>query len=738
MSCAPLWVVCSIIALAVRLEIKRRIARIIALGFASPCGSPPSTTCLTPHAAARNGFAFLKESVFVTALTAVAVLEQLSEKGAQVLNLLALCRTPEFYPVWSQGPELLRRFARLLLKQGHPTLALEVAARGLAEKAYPNDLELMFCRALALARSGNPTRASFFVREMLDRSDLPPAIHSDALSLTGRIRKDMAARTSNRPVRLTRLREAFGFYKQAFDLSGDTFPGINAATLALLVGDAEQSRALASRVRDGVLVELDKPGKDRDYYLLATLAEAYLLLGDGTAAKGRYAQAVRFAHEDHSDGDIASMLRQLRLIREHLPIGDDLLGLFRLGPVVVFAGQGLDRPGESVRFPADPALEAAVRKAIKNELGALEANIGYCSPGCGSEILFGELMRERDAELHVVLPFAEDDFCTERLTYGLPELESWRRRYEELRGLFRVTRHFATTEEFLNDQVLYDFAGTFMQGLALTRAAQVGVEAIALVVQDPTPHPGSSDLTAFVSNWRRTGRELRIIDLAAVRASVSSITAPPLAALQRVPAPRYQRTVRAMLFADVAGFSGLPEPHLPAFFIEFLALVEQELKTTSTLFQNTWGDGLYIVFADVATCAGFALRLLQRLERFDFASFGFKLKEDKQLGVRIGLHTGPVFEAHDAIIGRNNYFGSHVSRAARIEPVTAPGCAFVSEQFAAALAMTPDHDFVCEYLGMKPLAKDYDVCPLYRLTCITDQNGEEEGNHEIHEKSKDN
>ena len=37
--------------------------------------------------------------------------------------------------------------------------------------------------------------------------------------------------------------------------------------------------------------------------------------------------------------------------------------------------------------------------------------------------------------------------------------------------------------------------------------------------------------------------------------------------------------------------------------------------------------------------------------------------------MRIGLHTGPVFEDYDAIIGRNNYFGSHVSRAARIEPV---------------------------------------------------------------------
>jgi class 3 adenylate cyclase len=652
--------------------------------------------------------------------TARAVLELLAEKDVQVLNLLALCRTPEYHHVWSEGPELLRRFAHLLLKQGHPTLALEVAARGLADKAYPNDLDLMYCRALALARSGNPTRAALFVEEMLRRTDLPPALHSDTLSLAGRIHKDRAARTADPAAHQSRLREAFTYYKQAFDLSGDTFPGINAATLALLAGDPEQSRALAARVRDSVLTELDRPGKDRDHWLLATLAEAYLLLGDNTAAKGRYAQAVRLAQEGHYGGDIGSMLRQLRLLREHLPVGDDLLGLFRLGPVVVFAGQGLDRPGDPVRFPADPALEAAVRRAIKYELASLEATIGYCCPGAGSPMLFGELMRERDAELHVVLPFAEDDFVIDRLTYGLADLEPWRGRYEQLRGFLRTTRHFATNEDFLNDMVLYDYAGSFMQGLALTRAAQVGVEAIALVVQDPTPQPTPGSLANFVTSWRRLGRELRLIDLAALRNGVhlaaTFLPVPP----DRPPRPTPQRTVRAMLFADVAGFSGLPEAHLPAFFIRFLALVEEELKTTSTLFQNTWGDGLYLVFADVVTCAGFALRLLQRLERFDFASFGFPLKEDRKPGVRIGLHTGPVFEAHDAVIGRKNYFGSHVSRAARIEPVSAPGCAFVSEQFAAALATTPGHDLVCEYLGLQPLAKDYDVCPLYRLTSATD------------------
>jgi class 3 adenylate cyclase/tetratricopeptide (TPR) repeat protein len=656
----------------------------------------------------------------MTAPTAAAILEQLSAKDAQVLNLLALCRTPEYLHVWQEGPELLRRFARLLLKQGHPTLALEVAARGLDAKLYPDDHDLLYCRARALVNCGNPTRAEAFVRVFLKRTDLPIAIRSDALSLAGRIRKDLAARGTDRDVRVRRLREAFGLYEQAFELSGDTFPGINAASLALLVGESDRSRRIAARVRDGVLAELDQPGRERDYWLLATLGEACLLLGDETAARGRYAQAVHLARDDHDDGDIASMLRQLRLLREHLPIGDDLLGLFHLGPVVVFAGHAIDRPGDPVCFPPDPALEAAVRLAIKHELDALEANIGYYSPGCGSGILFGELMRERDTELHAVLPFDEDDFCDERLTYGLAELEPWKRRYEDLRGFLRVTRHFATTEKFLNDQVLFDFAGMFIQGLALMRAAQVGVDAIAVVVQDPATSESIGNLTTFVTKWRQTGHELRVIDLAAVRAGVTLTTTVP-APLGRPAARKPQRTVRSMLFADVAGFSGLPEPHLPKFFMEFLSIVEQQLRSMPARFQNTWGDGLYVVFDDVVSCAGFALHMLEQLERFDFRSFGFKLGEDKKTGIRIGLHTGPVFEGFDAIIGRTNYFGSHVSRAARIEPVTAPGCAFVSEQFAAALAVTPGHDFVCEYLGLQPLAKSYDVCPLYRLTSRTER-----------------
>jgi class 3 adenylate cyclase len=652
----------------------------------------------------------------MAAPTAADVLEQLNQKDPPVLALLWQCRTKEYLHVWEEGPQLLRRFARLLLQQGHPTLALEVAARGLAER-YRDDHDLLYCRALALVNSGNTTRAALFVEEMLERKDLSVATRSDALSLAGRIRKDVAGRTVKPTARAEMFRKASNFYQKAYTQSGDSFPGINAATLALLSGQPEQSRQLAAEVRDIVLAELDRPGKDGDYWLQATLAEAYLLLGDSTAARTHYSRAANLARAAHKDGDLHSMRRQLLLLRDHLAVGDELLGLFHLGSVVVFAGHGLDRPGDPLRFPADPALEAAVKRAIKHELNAVGTSIGYCSPGNGSDILFGELMRERDAELHVVLPFAEKDFIAERVTFGLPELEPWLKRYKELCGVLRVTVHHATTEPFLNDQVLHDFNGAFMQGLALLRAAQVGVAPVAVVVQDATTPARLTGLTTFVANWKKTGNELRVIDLAALRDGVQ-LTAGPLPGPREPQPPRQsQRTVRAMLFADVAGFSNLPEAHLPEFFLEFLQIVEQELKKTTPLLATTWGDALYIVFADAVTCAEFALRLLRELERIDFKALELHLARDKKPGVRIGLHTGPTFEGYDAIMGKTNYFGSHVSRAARIEPVTTPGCAFVSEQFAAALALAPGHNFVCEYLGLHPLAKDYDDrCPLYRLT----------------------
>jgi class 3 adenylate cyclase len=59
--------------------------------------------------------------------------------------------------------------------------------------------------------------------------------------------------------------------------------------------------------------------------------------------------------------------------------------------------------------------------------------------------------------------------------------------------------------------------------------------------------------------------------------------------------------------------------------------------------------------------------------------------------------------------------GSHVSRTARIEPVTPPRAVYVTEPFAAALLLAGRDDLACDYVGHMPAAKDYGRLRMYRL-----------------------
>jgi class 3 adenylate cyclase len=91
--------------------------------------------------------------------------------------------------------------------------------------------------------------------------------------------------------------------------------------------------------------------------------------------------------------------------------------------------------------------------------------------------------------------------------------------------------------------------------------------------------------------------------------------------------------------------------------------------------------------------------------------------EDKslpaELNLRIGLHAGPVFKCIDPISERQNFFGTHVSRAARIEPITPPGQMYASQGFAALAAAQGTQTFVCDYVGQAPQAKGYGTFPTY-------------------------
>ncbi|MGH7112511.1 MAG: hypothetical protein ACREFK_19060 [Stellaceae bacterium] len=86
------------------------------------------------------------------------------------------------------------------------------------------------------------------------------------------------------------------------------------------------------------------------------------------------------------------------------------------------------------------------------------------------------------------------------------------------------------------------------------------------------------------------------------------------------------------------------------------------------------------------------------------------------LGLRLGGHFGPVFRLYDPVLKQLTFMGCHVSRTARIEPVTPEGAVYVTDAFAAALATANERRFVCNYMGVMPAAKDYSPMRMFALS----------------------
>ncbi len=83
--------------------------------------------------------------------------------------------------------------------------------------------------------------------------------------------------------------------------------------------------------------------------------------------------------------------------------------------------------------------------------------------------------------------------------------------------------------------------------------------------------------------------------------------------------------------------------------------------------------------------------------------------------MRISLHVGPVFAGVDNVTRKETYFGHTLTRAARMEPITPVGEVYVTEQFAALIAMEQGDQTRCTYVGRVPLAKDYGELRMYSL-----------------------
>ena len=185
-----------------------------------------------------------------------------------------------------------------------------------------------------------------------------------------------------------------------------------------------------------------------------------------------------------------------------------------------------------------------------------------------------------------------------------------------------------------------------------------------------------------------------------------------LVAKSRTPDQGPVRFIKTMLFADVQGFSNLPDSASPLYVKSFLGGIAKivDKLPRPPAFLNTWGDSIFCVFDRLEDGLALALDLRDFVVRTDWKQLGLP----QGFGARIALHVGPAYAAEDPILKKTNFFGRHVNQAARIEPIALPGCVYVSETVAALLSFGQD-DFDFEYVGNVELAKGFGSFPIYLL-----------------------
>ena len=610
---------------------------------------------------------------------------------------------------------------RAHLARGAPWDACDAFREAVAN--HPGNAELLYWGALAHARAGASRRAHALLDEAQKAPHSSPRL-ADILSLRGRLWKDAFDGALDQTAATAVAQRARDEYLAAYALARDPYPGINAATLSMLLGDRDAARALANEIASRLAAQ----SASATCWDHATVAEAALLLGAFDRARESYAAARALAA--HDAGTIATMRKQVNLLTRVIPRARELLEVLPAADVLAFVGHMIDPPDRSTpRFPA--ALAPAVAIVIRERLARMHLPVVYTSAACGADLIFVEAALDIGAEVNIVLPFDREDFVR---TSVAPGGDDWTTRFDK--ALSRAARVIMATEErYLGDDVLFEHAAMLLEGLCVLRASQLEMSPSLLCVVDASAPGRVGGTRASLERWTRHVGTPEVIDLQQIRGrpeadlrapgSIAAPEEPPRttkarrsepsasAAPEPASAARPQRTLKTMLFADFAGYSRLHDEFAPLFQQRFLEIGARQIEAMAVkpLEAKTWGDSLYMVFESPREGAEFALRFLASMLAIDWRATG--LPEESQ--IRIALHTGPVFRSFDPVMGQDGHFGSSVTRAARIEPVTPPGMVYVSEAFAAALAATAQLDYALEYVGTLPLAKNYGESRIYRL-----------------------
>jgi tetratricopeptide (TPR) repeat protein/class 3 adenylate cyclase len=623
---------------------------------------------------------------------------------------------------------------RKAVSSGQLLTAIEVAKDGLHR--FPDNLTLRQQLALAQTQAGALEAAQAVLAEVV--KDSPK--DEETLSLLGRIHKELWRRAADSETGAAALQKACEFYGEAFNLKHSYYPGINLAFCLLASGERDQALGVADKVAETCRRELAALRESADGWLHGTLAEALVHLGDPDGAAIHYRKAAQLFHGRWRD--LASMQGQARAIAgllKQAPAGkvrwSDLASIQRRarnlfsGPraldrdwldqcfdfpsVVVFAGHMVDAPGRAVpRFPAK--REPEVRAAIKAQLEEINAGIGFSSAACGADLIFCECMLERGGRVNLVLPCPVDAFKLQSVTFAGGD---WEKRFHAVLAAANSVLFANASEAAPSD---YDpataqalvYTNRIVTGLAALQANSLALDLHAVTVWDGRGGDAPGGTASIVADWRRRNLSVHVI----APPAPAGAAAPAAPAAQDGPVPDVRQEIKAVVYAELLNYRRITEAKLPLYIREFKGRVAKLLADLGIkpAVAEIWGGTHHLLFDNLEAAARFAVGFRDLVQGTDWGKLGLP----PDLGVTIALHAGPVFVFQDAVQSRQTCIGAHVSRTARINPVTPRGQIYASQEFAALCGAEGITVVGFEFLGRVHTTRLFEDAPLYRVDRI--------------------
>lgn len=377
----------------------------------------------------------------------------------------------------------------------NPLATYETALAAMAQGSERQNLEHKHQAVLALTRAGSLD----FALSEYNRYGLGEIRHhEDIMGLGGRLYKDLyLSHSGDAAKEFARL--SAEKYEDAYKDTGGYYSGINAATMSILGGIPKEIVEMrAQRIIEGLPGIEDQPDEEI-YFMEATRAEAYILLGDIPRAQAALRRALDYDPLNYTAH--ASTLKQFRMIARSQNEDWSWLAEFDPPRAMHFAGHIFGQAGKVTGVPVlSKTAEQKLIDDISNFIQANDIGFAYGALAAGADILVAESILEEGGELHVVLPVSKKTFIESSIKpYGGRWLRRFNKCLKRAKSVNIYDRQVGSPDAMLRQR-----SSLIAMGDAIRKAEELSVDALQLLIWDG--EKGDFGTAKDAATWGATQR----------------------------------------------------------------------------------------------------------------------------------------------------------------------------------------------------------------------------------------